>query len=229
MNIILQYEYLASVNTSLYCHWGNNFFFLCLLCREIKFLLILNLFPRISIMLYLPFAAVPSAPRNVISSVNETSLVLEWSEPRDLGGREDIFYNVICKKCLPERGMCSRCDDNVDISPRHLGLTQRRVAVRNLQAHTQYSFEIQAVNGVSNKSPYAPQFSTVNITTNQAGRCSSSLVFGIRTELSGTANFQTLGKDTKESQMIRFVCQEVGINLLYACRSMLHIFSLNRG
>uniref|UniRef100_A0A7N6BIG1 Ephrin type-B receptor 3 n=1 Tax=Anabas testudineus TaxID=64144 RepID=A0A7N6BIG1_ANATE len=115
-----------------------------------------------------PCTTVPSAPRSVISSVNETSLVLEWSEPRDLGGREDIFYNVICKKCLPERGMCSRCDDNVDISPRHLGLTQRRVAVRNLQAHTQYSFEIQAVNGVSNKSPYTPQFSAVNITTNQA-------------------------------------------------------------
>uniref|UniRef100_A0A8C3A3W4 Ephrin type-B receptor 3 n=1 Tax=Cyclopterus lumpus TaxID=8103 RepID=A0A8C3A3W4_CYCLU len=115
-----------------------------------------------------PCTTVPSAPRSVISSVNETSLVLEWSDPRDLGGREDIFYNVICKKCLPERGMCSRCDDNVDISPRHLGLTQRRVAVRNLQAHTQYSFEIQAVNGVSNKSPYTPLFSAVNITTNQA-------------------------------------------------------------
>ncbi|XP_044055103.1 ephrin type-B receptor 3-like isoform X10 [Siniperca chuatsi] len=115
-----------------------------------------------------PCTTVPSAPRNVISSVNETSLVLEWSDPRDLGGRDDIFYNIICKKCLPERGMCSRCDDNVDISPRHLGLTQRRVAIRNLQAHTQYSFEIQAVNGVSIKSPYTPQFSTVNITTNQA-------------------------------------------------------------
>ncbi|XP_042272377.1 ephrin type-B receptor 3-like isoform X3 [Thunnus maccoyii] len=115
-----------------------------------------------------PCTTVPSAPRSVISIVNETSLVLEWSDPRDLGGRDDTFYNVICKKCLPERGMCSRCDDNVEISPRHLGLTQRRVAVRNLQAHTQYSFEIQAVNGVSNKSPYTPQFSAVNITTNQA-------------------------------------------------------------
>uniref|UniRef100_A0A673HQR0 Ephrin type-B receptor 3 n=1 Tax=Sinocyclocheilus rhinocerous TaxID=307959 RepID=A0A673HQR0_9TELE len=111
---------------------------------------------------------VPSAPRSVISSVNETSLVLEWSEPRDQGGREDLLYNVICKKCLPERGTCTRCDDNVDISPRHLGLTERLVTVRNLQAHTQYSFEIQAVNGVSNKSPYAPQFASVNITTNQA-------------------------------------------------------------
>uniref|UniRef100_A0A3B3QSF9 Ephrin type-B receptor 3 n=1 Tax=Paramormyrops kingsleyae TaxID=1676925 RepID=A0A3B3QSF9_9TELE len=111
---------------------------------------------------------VPSAPRSVISSVNETSLLLEWSEPRDSGGRDDLLYNIICKKCLPEHGACTRCDDNVDISPRHLGLTQRRVAVRNLQAHTQYSFEIQAVNGVSNKSPYPPHFSAVNITTNQA-------------------------------------------------------------
>lgn len=138
---------------------------------QMKSLLIPNLFVPTSPTLCLPLTAVPSAPRNVISSVNETSLVLEWSDPRDLGGRDDVFYNVICKKCLPERGLCSRCDDNVDISPRHLGLTQRRVAVRNLQAHTQYSFEIQAVNGVSNKSPYTPQFSTVNITTNQAGRC----------------------------------------------------------
>uniref|UniRef100_A0AAR2K9Y4 Ephrin type-B receptor 3 n=1 Tax=Pygocentrus nattereri TaxID=42514 RepID=A0AAR2K9Y4_PYGNA len=111
---------------------------------------------------------VPSAPRSVISNVNETSLVLEWSEPKDLGGRDDLLYNVICKKCIPERGSCTRCDDNVDISPRHLGLTVRRVEVRNLQAHTQYSFEIQAVNGVSNKSPYSPQFTAVNITTNQA-------------------------------------------------------------
>uniref|UniRef100_A0A8B9L3D6 Ephrin type-B receptor 3 n=1 Tax=Astyanax mexicanus TaxID=7994 RepID=A0A8B9L3D6_ASTMX len=111
---------------------------------------------------------VPSAPRSVISNVNETSLVLEWSDPKDLGGRDDLLYNVICKKCIPERGSCTRCDDNVDISPRHLGLTVRRVAVRNLQAHTQYSFEVQAVNGVSNKSPYSPQFTAVNITTNQA-------------------------------------------------------------
>ncbi|MBN3317675.1 EPHB3 protein, partial [Atractosteus spatula] len=113
-------------------------------------------------------STVPSAPRNVISNVNETSLVLEWSEPRDSGGRDDLFYNVICKKCQADRGTCSRCDDNVDISPRHLGLTERRVAVRNLQAHTQYSFEIQAVNGVSSKSPYSPQYAIVNITTNQA-------------------------------------------------------------
>ncbi|XP_076001252.1 ephrin type-B receptor 3 [Genypterus blacodes] len=111
---------------------------------------------------------IPSAPRNVISSVNETSLSLEWDEPKDTGGRSDLVYNVVCKKCLRDRSPCTRCDDNVDIAPRRLGLRQRKVVVRNLQAHTRYSFEVQAVNGVSGKNPTSPRYSTVNITTNQA-------------------------------------------------------------
>ncbi|XP_075954553.1 ephrin type-B receptor 3 isoform X2 [Anarhichas minor] len=111
---------------------------------------------------------IPSAPRNVISSVNETSLSLEWEEPEDTGGRSDLVYNVVCKKCLRDRSPCTRCDDNVDIAPRRLGLRQKKVVVRNLQAHTRYSFEVQAVNGVSGKNPASPSYSTVNITTNQA-------------------------------------------------------------
>uniref|UniRef100_A0A8C9X7T6 Ephrin type-B receptor 3 n=1 Tax=Sander lucioperca TaxID=283035 RepID=A0A8C9X7T6_SANLU len=111
---------------------------------------------------------IPSAPRNVISSVNETSLSLEWEEPEDTGGRSDLVYNVVCKKCLRDRSPCTRCDDNVDVAPRRLGLRQRKVVVRNLQAHTRYSFEVQAVNGVSGKNPTTPSYSTVNITTNQA-------------------------------------------------------------
>ncbi|XP_068056526.1 ephrin type-B receptor 3 isoform X1 [Anomalospiza imberbis] len=112
--------------------------------------------------------SVPSAPRNVISNVNETSLVLEWSEPQDTGGRDDLLYNVICKKCSVERRLCTRCDDNVEFVPRQLGLTERRIYISNLMAHTQYTFEIQAVNGISNKNPYPPHFASVNITTNQA-------------------------------------------------------------
>lgn len=114
-------------------------------------------------------AAIPSAPRNVISSVNETSLSLEWEEPKDTGGRDDLVYNVVCKKCLRDQSPCTRCDDNVDIAPRRLGLRLRKVVVRNLQAHTRYSFEVQAVNGVSGKKNTPPSYSTVNITTNQAG------------------------------------------------------------
>lgn len=123
--------------------------------------------------------AVPSPPRGVISNVNETSLILEWSEPRDLGGRDDLLYNVICKKCRGSSGVggppaCSRCDDNVEFVPRQLGLTERRVHISHLLAHTRYTFEVQAVNGVSGKSPLPPRYAAVNITTNQAGEKGSN-------------------------------------------------------
>uniref|UniRef100_A0A8D0FZJ6 Ephrin type-B receptor 2 n=1 Tax=Strix occidentalis caurina TaxID=311401 RepID=A0A8D0FZJ6_STROC len=117
----------------------------------------------------LPAAAcVPSGPRNVISIVNETSIILEWHPPRETGGRDDVTYNIVCKKCRSDRRACSRCDDNVDFVPRQLGLTETRVFISSLWAHTPYTFEIQAVNGVSNKSPFPPQHVSVNITTNQA-------------------------------------------------------------
>lgn len=113
---------------------------------------------------------VPSSPRNVISIVNETSVILEWHSPRETGGRDDVVYNIVCKKCRADRRSCSHCDDNVDFVPRQLGLTETRVFISNLWAHTLYSFEIQAVNGVSNKSPYPAQHVSIDITTNQAGK-----------------------------------------------------------
>ncbi|ETE64160.1 Ephrin type-B receptor 1, partial [Ophiophagus hannah] len=113
-------------------------------------------------------SSVPSGPRNVISIVNETSIILEWHPPRDTGGRDDVTYNIVCKKCRSDRRSCSRCDDNVEFVPRQLGLTGTRVFISNLWAHTPYTFDIQAVNGVSNKSPFPPQHASVNITTNQA-------------------------------------------------------------
>ncbi|XP_041130646.1 ephrin type-B receptor 2-like isoform X2 [Polyodon spathula] len=118
----------------------------------------------------MPCTTIPSAPQNVISSVNETSLMLEWNPPRETGGREDVVFNIICKSCGAGRGSCTRCGDNVQFVPRQLGLTEPRVYISDLLSHTQYTFEIQAVNGVSDQSPYSPQFSAVNITTNQAER-----------------------------------------------------------
>lgn len=106
----------------------------------------------------------------MISSVNETSLMLEWTPPRDSGGREDLVYNIICKSCGSGRGACTRCGDNVQYAPRQLGLTEPRIYISDLLAHTQYTFEIQAVNGVTDQSPFSPQFASVNITTNQAGK-----------------------------------------------------------
>lgn len=87
----------------------------------------------------------------------------------------------MCKKCRSDRRACSRCDDNVDFVPRQLGLTDTRVFISNLWAHTPYTFEIQAVNGVSSKSPFPQQHVSVNITTNQAGESCQSQEFGCPT------------------------------------------------
>uniref|UniRef100_A0A3B4ZMW6 receptor protein-tyrosine kinase n=1 Tax=Stegastes partitus TaxID=144197 RepID=A0A3B4ZMW6_9TELE len=124
----------------------------------------------------MPCTTVPSAPQNVISIVNETSLRLEWSPPQEGGGREDVVYNIICKSCGSGRGGCTRCGDNVQFVPRQLGLTDTRVHISDLLAHTQYTFEIQAVNGVSDQSPYSPQYTSVNITTNQAAPSAVSII-----------------------------------------------------
>uniref|UniRef100_A0A8C5DS10 receptor protein-tyrosine kinase n=1 Tax=Gouania willdenowi TaxID=441366 RepID=A0A8C5DS10_GOUWI len=135
-----------------------------------------------------PCTSVPSSPRNVISFVNETSVILEWNSPRETGGRGDVVYNIVCKKCRADRRSCSHCDDNVDFVPRQLGLTETRVFISNLLAHTLYSFEIQAVNGVSNKSPYSAQHVSIDITTNQA----APSIVPIMHQISSTMNSFTL-------------------------------------
>lgn len=41
----------------------------------------------------------PSAPQQLISVVNETSVVLEWTPPHRLGGRSDTSYSLECLIC----------------------------------------------------------------------------------------------------------------------------------
>lgn len=54
--------------------------------------------------------------------------------------------------------------------PQQTGLTEPWVTVLNLAAHTNYTFRIVALNGVTHLSNELPQSVMVNITTNQAGR-----------------------------------------------------------
>ncbi|KAG7272515.1 hypothetical protein CRUP_006804 [Coryphaenoides rupestris] len=88
--------------------------------------------------------SVPSAPRNIVSVVNETSVVLEWNPPRDTGHRGDLVYNVLCRRChSSERRACQSCDDSMAFSPGRRGLKGNRVEISKLRAHTVYSFEVQ--------------------------------------------------------------------------------------
>lgn len=140
----------------------------------------------------------PSAPVSVISSVNGTSVNLEWDRPLDTGGRSDLRYSVLCQKCSGEGGPCENCDSlpggtgggkagasigtggggiversgtaAIRFIPRQNGLTEPWVTVLNLVAHTNYSFRILSMNAVTHLSNEPTPYAMVNITTNQAGR-----------------------------------------------------------
>ncbi|CAL8345690.1 unnamed protein product [Merluccius merluccius] len=123
----------------------------------------------------------PSAPQQLISVVNETSVVLEWTPPRRLGGRADTSYAVDCLVCPtagPPRSqqsqpgggsLCLPCGPHVLFSPSQSGLQTTRVVVSELRAHTRYTFTVHVRNGVSRASGAgAGQSASVTVTTNQA-------------------------------------------------------------
>ncbi|KAM6987026.1 ephrin type-A receptor 5 [Aplochiton taeniatus] len=119
----------------------------------------------------------PSPPRNAISNVNETSVFLEWAVPTDTGGRKDVRYNILCRQVRGEGRGLEACGANVRFLPRRVDLSNTSVMVAELQAHTNYSFLVEAVNGVSPVANQHPgQYVSLNVTTNQAAPSPVSVV-----------------------------------------------------
>ncbi|KAG7255248.1 hypothetical protein CRUP_024377 [Coryphaenoides rupestris] len=109
----------------------------------------------------------PSAPENAISTVNETCVTLEWSPPRDTGGRGDVSYGVRCQKCAGDARKCAPCGSSVHFVPRQFGLSAAVVLVSNLQPDSNYSFAVESQSGVSDLSPAPRGAVVVNVTTSQ--------------------------------------------------------------
>uniref|UniRef100_UPI003AAB6E44 ephrin type-B receptor 4b-like n=1 Tax=Centroberyx gerrardi TaxID=166262 RepID=UPI003AAB6E44 len=110
----------------------------------------------------------PSAPRSIVTQINDTMVTLEWSEPLDRGGRSDLSYSLLCSHC--SKGVvtsCLPCDDGVLYRPAQRGLTQRRVVVWGLRPHTNYTLTVQSLNGVSALSQSEPAAERVNVTTSR--------------------------------------------------------------
>ncbi|KAM6469225.1 ephrin type-A receptor 1 isoform 3-T3 [Liasis olivaceus] len=93
----------------------------------------------------------PSAPCNLNFSLVGTQISLWWQPPLDKGGRQDLTYNVFCQRC--HFLVCEPCESSVTFSPSALGLPRPSVIVDGLEANTNYSFTVQAHNGVSRLSP----------------------------------------------------------------------------
>lgn len=112
-------------------------------------------------------SATPSAPRSIVSQTNGSVVVLEWNEPLENGGREDVAYHVLCSEHLDQQPHrpCTR----LVYAPRARGLVDRTVTVEGLQPYITYSFQIQAVNGISDLSQSPPQGETITVSTSKDG------------------------------------------------------------
>uniref|UniRef100_A0A8C3A985 Ephrin type-A receptor 7 n=1 Tax=Cyclopterus lumpus TaxID=8103 RepID=A0A8C3A985_CYCLU len=93
-----------------------------------------------------------SACSNLVYNINQTTVGLEWNPPADTGGRNDVTYRVICRRCSWEPEECVPCGPNVGYSPAQSGLVDTYLSVVDLLAHANYTFEVEAVNGVSDLS-----------------------------------------------------------------------------
>lgn len=121
----------------------------------------------------------PSAPRNLVSLVNDTALFLQWMPPSDLGGRKDITYNILCQRCdgvASDSGVtqCEPCEPDLRFIPRPLGLTGTSVAILDFAMNANYTFHVEAVNGVSGLGMAARSLVNVTINTHQAGKFKSA-------------------------------------------------------
>ncbi|XP_069478754.1 ephrin type-A receptor 10 [Ambystoma mexicanum] len=121
----------------------------------------------------------PSAPRNLLYSMKQSTLILEWSSPADVGGRGDISYNVLCDRCSISLRQCESCGSSVGFVPQQIGLVDRTVTMVNLLPHVNYTIRVEAVNGVSDFSAFSKQYAEVNISTSLA---EPSLITDIRTD-----------------------------------------------
>ncbi|XP_078507347.1 ephrin type-B receptor 5-like [Lissotriton helveticus] len=135
-----------------------------------------------------PCTGPPSAPRNAYYELHGSGVMLTWQLPKYLGGRKEVFFNVICKVCPSGVNACIRCSDGIQFEPHQVGLSETRVLVSNLLTRVLYTFEIQAVNEVTELGDEYPQFTMVNVSTSQSAPSAVPMIH----KVSHTSNSITL-------------------------------------
>uniref|UniRef100_A0A2R8ZB35 Ephrin type-A receptor 2 n=1 Tax=Pan paniscus TaxID=9597 RepID=A0A2R8ZB35_PANPA len=114
----------------------------------------------------MPCTRPPSAPHYLTAVGMGAKVELRWMPPQDSGGREDIVYSVTCEQCWPESGECGPCEASVRYSEPPHGLTRTSVTVSDLEPHMNYTFTVEARNGVSGLVT-SRSFRTASVSINQ--------------------------------------------------------------
>ncbi|XP_029370665.1 ephrin type-A receptor 10 [Echeneis naucrates] len=110
-----------------------------------------------------PCTRPPSPPRDLVYTLKQSTLILEWEAPSDTGGRADLTYSVGCRRCVGRQ--CEQCGASIGFVPQQVGLTERTVTVVNLLPNTNYTFSVEALNGVSELLPNKRFYTQVNVST----------------------------------------------------------------
>lgn len=113
-------------------------------------------------------AGPPSAPNYLTAVGMGAKVELRWTPPQDDGGRTDVVYRVTCEQCLPESGECRPCEASVRYSEPPDVLTRTSVTVSDLEPHMNYTFAVEARNGVSDLVA-SRSFRTASVSINQTG------------------------------------------------------------
>ncbi|XP_068097728.1 ephrin type-A receptor 2 [Hyperolius riggenbachi] len=96
-----------------------------------------------------PCTSSPSAPRNLSAVGSGSRVMLHWLPPSNTGGRDDIIYVVSCEQCLHDQTECQPCDASIRYSENRLLLKGTSLTVSDLEPHLNYTFTVEARNGVS--------------------------------------------------------------------------------
>lgn len=120
--------------------------------------------------------------------------------PGDTGGRKDITYNILCQRCDGSDGdsgvtQCEPCEPDLRFIPRPLGLTGTSVAIIDFATHANYTFHVEAVNGVSGLGVAARSLANVTVTTHQAGE--SQACYSLQ------CNFKSSCDDDKQMNLLQ--------------------------
>lgn len=147
-------------------------------------------------LLCLVSLGIPSAPRHIRKlGFNQTTVSLSWSQPRHLGGRNDLFYEIECKiVCREDELSCSQdCGTQVLVLTRQGNFSQTKASVTNLFPRTGYIFKIYAKNGVSavaEKDGHSPKFATLEVTTLESGIANALIRWRCTNDLNTIGNFR---------------------------------------
>lgn len=111
-------------------------------------------------------------PQNLSFSFSGTQLSLRWEPPADTGGRQDVQYHVSCSQCrgaVRDGGPCQPCGASVHFSPGASWLMVPAVRVDGLEPYGNYTFEVEARNGVSELGADSHASASLSISMGHAG------------------------------------------------------------